>query len=368
MHYAHRDRCPIMDFGFWDETLPIWKDQGYPAGENPDDFFGMDPQWIGAPVNVDLCPAFSFELIEDKGDTEIIRDGSGVIVERGKFLGSIPRHLKHTLVDRLSWETYFLSRLDGTSPERYPADWDDLVKKYNDPARSYPLGIGAGSLFGRIRDWMGLEGVSYIAHDDPDLFEEMVVTVADCIITTIRRALESGVKFEYASMWEDMCYRSGPLLSPKTFAKVLVPQYKRITSLLLQYGVDTVVLDCDGETSKLVPLWLEAGVNTMFPIEVGVWNADPVALREKYGKGLRMVGGVDKHILAGSLESITQEVERLSPLVEEGGYIPTPDHRVPPDVPLAHYIHYLVEARRVWGKNHVSLRPLSALQQKGAAL
>jgi uroporphyrinogen decarboxylase len=37
--------------------------------------------------------------------------------------------------------------------------------------------------------------------------------------------------------------------------------------------------------------------------------------------------------------------------VEEGGYIPTPDHRVPPDVPLANYLYYLDRIKEVWGQN-----------------
>ena len=78
---------------------------------------------------------------------------------------------------------------------------------------------------------------------------------------------------------------------------------------------------------------------------------------KRYGRDLLIIGGVSKRILAGPTEAITREVERLAPLVEEGGYIPTPDHRVPPDVPLANYIHYLKEAKRVWGKNLPNLQP-----------
>jgi hypothetical protein len=45
MHYQPRDRAPIMDFGFWSETLTLWHDQGLPASvdrDNTDQFFGMD--------------------------------------------------------------------------------------------------------------------------------------------------------------------------------------------------------------------------------------------------------------------------------------------------------------------------------------
>ena len=62
------------------------------------------------------------------------------------------------------------------------------------------------------------------------------------------------------------------------------------------------------------------------------------------------MGGFDKHILVQGKSAIAREIERLTPLVEEGGYIPMPDHRVPPDVPLAHYRFYLEQVRQVWGK------------------
>lgn len=350
MHYQPRDRCPIMDFGFWEETLVLWEQQGYPKGANPDEFFGMDAQWIGAPINVMLQPGFQHVVLEDKDETRIVRDGDGVVKEEGKFAGSIPRHMSHTLVDRASWEKEFKPRLNGKEPTRYPASWPDLVQKYNDPARDYPLGIPGGSLYGKIRDWMSVENLSVLVYDDRKLFEEMVETITDCIVESLRPALESGVQFEYCSMWEDMCYRGGPLLSPKVFKQVLVPQYKRITGLLKKHGVDVVVLDCDGDMSLLLPLWLESGVNVMFPIEVGVWGADPVAYRKQYGKDLLMIGGVGKRMLAGPLEGISAEIERLTPLVDEGGFIPTPDHRVPPDVPLANYQFYLKEIKRIWGK------------------
>ena len=111
-----------------------------------------------------------------------------------------------------------------------------------------------------------------------------------------------------------------------------------------------MIIDCDGKIDALVPHWLEAGVNTMFPIEVGKWGGDPVAFRAQYGKDLRLIGGVDKHVLAQSRDAIAREIDRLAPLVEEGGYIPTPDHRVPPDVPLENYLFYLERAKAVWGR------------------
>ncbi|MCB0110435.1 MAG: hypothetical protein KDE53_31155, partial [Caldilineaceae bacterium] len=186
---------------------------------------------------------------------------------------------------------------------------------------------------------------------------EMVTTIADCIIGTLERALASGVQFDGCGMWEDMCYSSGPLLSPKHFKQYLVPHYRRITDLLHKHGVDVVWLDCDGDISLLVPMWLDAGVNCMFPLEVGTWRADPIKYRREYGKDLLIMGGFDKHLLQGNKAQIEAEVQRLAPLVDEGGFIGFCDHRVPPDVPLENYLFYLSKVRDIWGHG-VNLPPM----------
>jgi hypothetical protein len=359
MHYQPVDRCPIMDFGFWAETLPLWEEQGYPKGANPDEFFGMDPQWAHCGGNTHLCPSFPHVVLEDKGASEIVQNGDGVIVERGKYLGSIPRHISHKLTDRASWELHFKPRLQPNDPKRFgdPAKWQQNVARWTDPKRDYPLWIGIGSLYGIPRNWFGLERISEVVYDDPELFDEIVETLAQVIISVITRTCEAGVRPDAASMWEDMCYNSGPLLSPRMFDQIIVPRLQRITKTLLNYGVDIVVVDCDGKIDALAPLWMKGGVNTMFPIEVGTWGADPLKFRQQYGKDMRLMGGVDKHILAKSRADIAAEVLRLAPLVREGGFIPFCDHRVPPDVSLANYLFYLDEAKRVWGKGLSDIKP-----------
>ncbi len=368
MHYEPRDRSPIMDFSFWDETLPIWHEQGLPTSVNrlnSDAFFGMDSgiesggRLVG--VNTDLAPHFEVKILEDLGDHVLEQQADGVRVLRRKFMGSIPQPQSHLLSDRDSWETHFKPRLDPDNPARYPADWEERVKVWTDPDREVLAVLPGGSVFGKLRNWMGLENISYIVYDDPKLFEEMVITVTDCVLGTMTRILETGGQFDACGMWEDMAYNSGPLISPRHFDRYLLPQYRRITDLLHSYGVDVVWLDCDGKIDLLLPRWLDAGVNCMFPLEVGTWGTDPVALRKEYGRDLLMMGGFDKHVLQGTKDDIVREIERLAPLVEEGGYIGFADHRVPPDVTLENYWFYLEKVRELWGHG-VNLKPMGELE------
>ncbi len=366
MHYQPVDRGMICDFGFWPEPIVNWHGQGLPAHVTYDKYddahtsryFGMDRYTGGAPgVNVGLCPDFGWTLLEDRVDHEVVRQHDGVTVLRKKFMGSIPEHQGHLLVDRASWVEHYKWRLDPHHPDRFPKDWTAFTNSFR-AMPDVPRVFWAGSLYGWLRDWMGVEAVSYLVYDDPDLFAEMVQTLADLVLAGLDQATAHGARYDAACMWEDMCFNSGPLLTPSLFREFLVPHYKRITGALCAHGVDIVWLDCDGKIDDLAPMWLEAGVNTMFPIEVGTWGADPIAFRKRYGPDLRIIGGFDKHVLSATPAAIEREVDRLAPLVEEGGFIPLPDHRVPPDVPFENYKHYLRAARRVWGRNASSLKPV----------
>jgi len=171
--------------------------------------------------------------------------------------------------------------------------------------------------------------------------------LTDFIIDTIRRAVEEIPDLDYAIFWEDMAYRGGSLISPAHFKKFMVPRYRRITELVRSHGIDVIMVDCDGNHDELIPLWLEGGLNGVYPLEVQA-GEDPVRLRKEYGKDLLMVGGIDKMVLDKNKKEIDRELERKVPsLIESGGWIPSIDHCVPANVPFESYMYYLGRLRQI---------------------
>ena len=89
---------------------------------------------------------------------------------------------------------------------------------------------------------------------------------------------------------------------------------------------------------------------TMFPIEVGTWDASIAPWREKYGRTLRGVGGMNKTVFARDRAAVDAEIERLRPLVDLGGYIPCPDHRLAPDAEWDNVRYYCDRMHAVFSK------------------
>ncbi|MEI6788314.1 MAG: hypothetical protein WCL49_07525 [bacterium] len=356
LRYQSYDRLPVVHFGYWRETLQKWADEGHisPAlvkahGDgNPADYevnaiLGWDFNWqcMFSP-NSGLNPGFESKVIKTFEDgTRHILDSNGVVLCSMPDAGSIPAEISHTLTDRKSWEEQYKFRYEWTEQRvtggrvlvndkmvRYTEGGLDFLKKGE---RDYLYGLHCGSLFGGIRNIIGVEGSSYILCDDEPLYDDLITANAEVCYKNTKFALESGAKFDFAHFWEDICFKNGPLVIPDVFDEKVGPHYKRITDLLTQYGVDIVSLDCDGMIDSLIPTWFKNGVNTMFPIEVGTWDASIAPWREKYGKGLRGVGGMNKTVFARDRAAIDVEIERLRPLIALGGYIPCPDHRIAPD-------------------------------------
>ncbi len=163
------------------------------------------------------------------------------------------------------------------------------------------------------------------------------------ILRLIDRALHEITDIDYAIMWEDMAMKTGSLISPKLFREFMMEPLKRVTRVLNEYGIEIIMLDSDGNVDELIPLWLEANVNLIYPLEAAA-GCDPVRYRQQFGKELRLLGSIDKRVLRDGCtkEQIEQEVmSKVPELVKEGGFSPMVDHSVPPDVPFDNFKYYM---------------------------
>jgi uroporphyrinogen decarboxylase len=149
---------------------------------------------------------------------------------------------------------------------------------------------------------------------------------------------------DYVILNEDLSSKGGPLLSPQSYKTFIYPRLRRVVDFYKSHGVRYFGIDTDGNPEAVVPLFMDAGVDILWPLERAS-DQDPVRLRKKFGRSLRLWGGVDKRELAKDRHAIDEHLCALAPLVEEGGYIPTVDHTVPPDVPLDNFLYYMERKR-----------------------
>jgi len=233
-------------------------------------------------------------------------------------------------------------RFDPTSPQRYEPNWREIrVEGWRN--RRHPLIFGPNcstlGFYWVARELMGTEGLSYAWYDQPMSVHDIMEHIADFLIEAVRPVLECTT-LEYVCPNEDLAMKTGPLLSPKTFEEFIFPRLKRVIEFYKSNGVRYVNVDTDGNPEALIPLMLDAGVDALWPLERAA-DQDPLRLRREYGRSLRLWGRVDKRVLAQGPNAIDEHLRKMIPLIEEGGFIPTVDHTVSPDVSWPNFQHYM---------------------------
>jgi hypothetical protein len=353
------DRFPDFEFGVWEQTVTRWQAEGLPASYGGvwgvlNDYFHTDEEAMpeSLEVQVGLLPRFETKVLEEKGDHVILQDDDGAICERMKSDkgASIPKYLRYAIETRSDWEKIRDERLNPDDPRRCPegTELDRLCGLTR--TQDAPYTIGAGSLYGWLRNWMGVENLSIAFCEEPDWIEEMMEHLTRLTLAVYAK-IAGKAKVDQAWWWEDMCFKTGSLLSPTLFAKTMVPRYRRVTDFLRnELGCAFNTLDCDGNIHQLVGLWREGGINVMFPIE-SAWT-DAFRIDAEFGIKAPMRGAFDKRALIEGPAAIDREFERLMPLIRRGAFIPHTDHLVPPDVSFSNYRYYRQRKCQILGKEY----------------
>ena len=340
MAYESVDRAPFWDWGGWPETIERWKTEGYdPKRDNPT-----------AAVDQRQCfggwffpaPPFQREVIEQTSTHIVYINHEGILMKErtDNPQSSMPQFLKFPVETRTEFREFWKARMQPDLSKRIGPAWRQQLQTWRQqPAPFIIISDRWGGFFGPLRNMLGVERLCMLFHDDPAFVEEMMDANADFIIAIMSQILEV-VAIDAFGFWEDMAYNHAPLISPAMVRRYMLPRYRRVVDVLRRRGVRYIGLDSDGQVDSLIPVWLDAGLNFLYPFEVQC-GMDVLAVRRNYGQDLRIWGGINKRALADCPAAIDAELARVRPLIAAGGYIPHTDHSCPPDISYANYCYYL---------------------------
>lgn len=353
------DRLPFFvhwDLNPWIPTRRRWEKEGVPDAEkwrealqdeeNLEFDQGFYP--IGTAngkkegVNLGFCPFFTEEIIEDRGDKHVIRDRQGILQLATKDRCAIPMFLEYPIKNRADWEKIRDQRLDPDNPGRFPDNWDEITAGLRSDHYALQIGEYPYGLFGTLRDFMGAEELLVSFHTQPGLIQEMMDYLTDLWIN-IYSKISRKIKIHHIHMWEDMSGRQGSLISPEMVKKFMMPNYKKIKDFADREDIPIFSVDTDGKVDELLPLFMESGVNLVWPFEVAA-GSDIVKFGRQY-PSLCIMGGIDKRELAKDKKAINAELKKIAPMFSRGRYIAGLDHAIPPDVSWENMKYYVRQLR-----------------------
>jgi len=364
MAFEPVDRPPLWEFGYWADTVRRWYREGLPehagipselgvaeqmraecpghkygAANDQDvhDAIGLDPGIVRIPVNNWLYPEFEPVQLEDHGDWELVRDAWGTVRRQKKDKSTIPEFVSGPVSTLDDWERLSAERLNPSLQGRLAPTWAEFLAGARQP--TYPIAIGSGQgFFGTPRFLLGVTELFFAFYDKPKLVKKITADLANFWVALYDQAL-TQVKADVAFIWEDMCYKNGPMISPAMFEEFMLPSYRKLTRFFRDHGIRIILVDTDGDCRGLIPQFLKAGVTGLYPMEV-TSGMNIAEVGAQYPR-LQLMGGLSKVAIGQGKEAIDCELEaKIPPLLRRGGYIPFVDHVVPPTVSWDDFCYY----------------------------
>ena len=347
MRFEPVDHPPLLVPGPWPETLRRWNAEGLPQGADLYEYFGLDRPAIRAiGIETMVYPPCE-EVVLSSSDEFVIKiNKRGVKVRSFKDHESMPEYLEYPIHGPQSM-AWIRRKLDPETPGRIATDWfEEAERMRRDGALLFCNG---GSYFAFLNEHMGTEKLAVAYYDAPAFIHQVNEMLCRLCENALNECLPR-FRLDYLGYHEDMAYKNGPMISPDAFVEFMTPYYRRVTKIARAHGIDIHWMDSDGDIRRLIPLWLDCGINVFYPLEAAA-GMDVVALRAEYGQQIGMIGGFDKRILAAGAEAVTVKLNRIRPVIEAGGYIPNCDHGVPPDVPFESVRCVVATLKSLYGMN-----------------
>jgi uroporphyrinogen decarboxylase len=204
-------------------------------------------------------------------------------------------------------------------------------------------------LFEPLYCLMGLETLSFVLYDEPDLVNEFVSQVIDLLMAQVEVAMQHE---QVGGVWmgDDLGYNSGPFVSPSILREVIFPGYQQLIDLTHRHGRVFFLHSC-GNLRAIMEDLIRLGIDAKHSFEDKIQPVEEVY--RQWGERIALIGGVDMDILArGTQEQVccrTREI--LDVCGPDGGYALGSGNSVTDYIPTANYLAML-DVGRQWNKEH----------------
>ncbi len=202
------------------------------------------------------------------------------------------------------------------------------LKAYGDRYRVFGIGF---SLYERAWAMRGLQTLLMDFHDNPRFVHNLLNTIADYNIAQIRESLKYDI--DAVMFGDDWGQQRGLQMGYRLWREFIYPVLKRTYSVARDAGKKVFIHSC-GDVDELFDDLVDIGLNCFNPFQPEVMDVS--TLVPQYRGRLAFYGGMStqKTLPYGNVDDVRRETRQLLQLGEAGGYIFSPAHDVPKDVPL----------------------------------
>ena len=213
------------------------------------------------------------------------------------------------------------------------AKYPEFIDESRDKFRAASIGM---SLYERAWSLRGTEHLLMDMYDHPDFVHALFDRITDYNLAQVETALKYDIDCIYYG--DDWGAQVGLIMGPAIWHEFIQPRVDRMYQFARQAGKYVMIHSC-GDVKAIFPDLIEAGLNIFNPFQPEAM--DIYETKKEFHGRLSFYGGISvQHLLPhGTPDEVRTETRRiLNELGKGGGYIASPSHSVPEDVPVANLL------------------------------
>ena len=147
----------------------------------------------------------------------------------------------------------------------------------------------------------------------------------------------AGPSIDIVLFGDDLGMQSGPQISPEMYRKIFKPRHSRMWRRAKELAPVKVMLHCCGGIRELLPDLIDAGLDTINPVQVSCAGMDAAGLKRDFGSDIVLWGGgcdTQDVLPNGTPTQVRDHVRRqVDALSGGGGFVFQQVHNILSNVP-----------------------------------
>ncbi|MFB3894079.1 MAG: uroporphyrinogen decarboxylase family protein [Phycisphaerae bacterium] len=227
---------------------------------------------------------------------------------------------------------------DANNPEWY-AGFDKLLAANQDRFRWFNVGF---SLFERAWTMRGMENLLIDMIERPEFVDEFLDAIVEHDLVQVRKAL--AMDFDGVYFGDDYGSQRGLIMGITHWRRFIKPRLARMFGEVRKAGKYVSMHSC-GCVAELFDELVEIGLQLFNPFQPEVM--DVFAIKKKYHGRLAFHGGmsIQKVLPFATVAEVRAAARKLIEAGRCGGYVFSPSHAVPRDVPPENLVAMMEELK-----------------------
>jgi len=174
---------------------------------------------------------------------------------------------------------------------------------------------------------------------DPPAVHDFLDRLTEIHLEDLERFLGAvGNHIDIILFGDDLGMQSGPQISPEMYREFFKPRHQMMWTRAKELAGVKVMLHCCGGVRELLPDLIDAGLDTINPVQITARGMEADQLKKDFGREIVFWGGgcdTQQILNNGSPEEVYRHVKRqLEILSPGGGFVFQQVHNILPEVPV----------------------------------